>query len=90
MNLIPENLSYEEAEEYVKTLNVKDLTGEQRLIISCQLSDMKRQKIIDEIKKEHPDFTKKQVILEVIRRCYGEKLAEEVAASESWKNRSQD
>ena len=69
MNLIPENLSYEEAEEYVKTLNVKDLTGEQRFLISCQLSDMKRQKLIDDIKKEHPDFTKKQVILEVIRRC---------------------
>ena len=89
MNLIPENLSYEEAEEYVKTLNVKDLTNSQRFEITCQLSDMKRQEIIDGIKKEHPDFTKKQVVLEVIRVCYGEKLAEEVAASKSWKERAQ-
>jgi hypothetical protein len=87
MNLIPENLSLEEAEEYVKTL--KNLTGEQRFQITCELSDMKRQGIINDIKKEHPDFTEKQVILEVIRRCYGEKLAEEVAASKSWKERTQ-
>jgi hypothetical protein len=89
MNLIPENLSYEEAEEYVKTLNLKDLTNSQRFEITCRLSDMKRQEIIDDIKKEHPDFTKKYVILEVIRRCYGEKLAEEVAASKSWKESKQ-
>jgi hypothetical protein len=89
MNLIPENLSLEEAEEYVKTLNLKDLTNSQRFEITCRLSDMKRQEIIDDIKKEHPDFTKKYVILEVIRRCYGEKLAEEVAASKSWKESKQ-
>jgi hypothetical protein len=89
MNLIPENLSYEEAEEYVKTLNVKDLTGEQRFMISCQLSDMKRQEIIDGIKKEHPDFTKKQVILEVIRVCYGEELAQKVTTWKSWKESKQ-
>jgi len=82
MNLIPENPSLEEAEDYVKTL--KDLTGEQRFEITCQLSDMKRQRIIDDIKKGHPDFTEKQVKIEVIRRCYGEKLAEEVAAAKGW------
>jgi hypothetical protein len=85
MNLIPENLSYEEAEEYVKTLNAKDLTGEQRLEITFQLSDMKRQRIIDDVKKEHPDFTEKQVKIETIRRCYGDKLADEVAAWKGWK-----
>ncbi len=83
MNPIPENLSLEEAEEYVKTL--KDLTGEQRFGITCQLSDMKRQKIIDDIKKEHPDFTEKQVKIETIRRCYGDKLADEVTAAKGWK-----
>jgi hypothetical protein len=83
MNLIPENLSLEEAEEYVKTL--KNLTGEQRFEITCQLSDMKRQKIFDDIKKEHPDFTKQQLLIEIIRRCYGEKLAQEVAAAKGWK-----
>ncbi len=85
MNLIPENLSYEEAEEYVKTLNVKDFTNSQRFEITCQLSGMKRQKIIDDIKKEHPDFTKKQVILEVIRVCYGEGLAQKVTTWKGWK-----
>lgn len=84
MNLIPENLSFEEAEEYVKTL--KNLTGEQRFEITCQLSDMKRQKLIDDIKKEHPEFAEKQVKLEVIRRCYGEELAQKVSASKSWNN----
>ena len=83
MNPIPENLSLEEAEEYVETL--KDLTGEQRFEITCQLSDMKRQKIIDDIKKEHPEFTEKQVKIETIRRCYGDKLADEVATAKGWK-----
>jgi hypothetical protein len=83
MNLIPENLSLEEAEEYVKTL--KDLTGEQRFEITCQLSDMKRQKIIDGIKKEHPEFTKQQLQIETIRRCYDDKLADEVATAKGWK-----
>ena len=83
MDLIPENLSLEEAEDYVKTL--KDLTGEQRLEITFKLSDMKRQRIIDEIKKEHPDFTKQQLQIETIRRCYGDKLADEVATAKGWK-----
>lgn len=83
MNLIPENLSFEEAKEYVKTL--KNLTGEQRLEITCQLSDMKRQRIIDDIKKEHPEFTKQQLLIEIIRRYYGEKLAQEVATAKGWK-----
>jgi hypothetical protein len=83
MNLIPENLNLEEAEEYVKTL--KDLTGEQRFEITCQLSDIKRKGIIDDIKKEHPEFTEQQVKIETIRRCYGDKLADEVAAAKGWK-----
>jgi len=82
MNLIPENLSLEEAEEYVKTL--KNLTGEQRFEITCQLSDMKRLGIIDDIKKEHPEFIEKQVKIKVIRRCYGEELAQKVAAWKGW------
>lgn len=83
MNLIPDNLSLEEAEEYVKTL--KNLTDEQRFEITCQLSDMKRQGIINDIKKEHPEFIEKQVKIETIRRCYGDKLADEVAAWKGWK-----
>jgi hypothetical protein len=83
MSLIPDNLSLEDAEKYVNTL--KNLTCEQRFEITCQLSDMKRQRIIDEIKKEHPEFTENQVKIETIRRCYGEKLSQEVAAAKGWK-----
>jgi hypothetical protein len=83
MKLIPDNISIEEMEKQFEAL--QNLTGEQRFEITCQLSDMKRQRIIDDIKKEHPDFTEKQVKIEVIRRCYGEKLAQEVAAWKGWK-----
>ena len=37
------------------------------------------------IKKEHPAFTEKQVKIETIRRCYGDNLANEVAAWKGWK-----
>jgi hypothetical protein len=82
MKLIPDNISIEEMQKQFETL--KNLTGEQRFEITCQLSDMKRQRIIGDIKKEHPDFTEKQVKIEVIRRCYGDDLAQKVAASKGW------
>lgn len=83
MKLIPDNISIEEIQKQFETL--KNLTGEQRLQIAFELSDKKRQKLIDDIKKKHPEFTEKQVMLEVIRRCYGEELAQKVAASKGWK-----
>ena len=83
MNLIPDNLSFEEAEEYVKSLN--NLTAEQRFEITCQLSDMKRQRIINDIKNERPEFTKQQLLIETIRRCCGENLALEFATAKGWK-----
>jgi len=83
MNLIPDNANIEEMQKQFETL--QNLTGEQRLQIAFDLSDKKRQKLIDDIKKEHPEFTKQQLILEIIRRCYGEKLAQEVATAKGWK-----
>jgi hypothetical protein len=53
--------------------------------IAFDLSDKARQKLIDDIKKQHPEFTRRQVILEVIRRCYGEELSRKVAAAKGWK-----
>jgi hypothetical protein len=83
MNLIPDNATIEEMQKQFETL--QNLTGEQRLQIAFELSDKKRQKIVDDIKKEHPEFTKQQLRIETIRRCYGDKLADEVAAAKGWK-----
>ncbi len=83
MNLIPKDTTIDALQKQFETL--KNLTGEQRLQIAFELSDKKRQKIIDDIKKEHPEFTKQQLTIETIRRCYGDKLADEVAAAKGWK-----
>jgi len=64
---------------------LRSLTGEQRAQIAFELSDKARQELIADIKNQHPDFTEQQVKLEVIRRCYGEKLAQEVTAAKGWK-----
>jgi hypothetical protein len=64
---------------------IRSLTGEQRALIAFELSDKARQELITDIKMQHPAFTKRQVILEVIRRCYGEELAQKVAAAKGWK-----
>jgi hypothetical protein len=64
---------------------IRSLTGEQQALIAFELSDKARQELIADIKKQHPDFTEQQVKLEIIRRCYGEKLAQEVAAAKGWK-----
>jgi sorbitol-specific phosphotransferase system component IIBC len=64
---------------------IRSLTGEQRALIAFEMSDKARQELIDDIKKQHPEFTKQQLIIEIIRRCYGEKLAQEVAAAKGWK-----
>ena len=64
---------------------LRSLTGEQRAQIAFELSDKARQELIADIKKQNPDFTEQQVKLEVIRRCYGEKLAQEIAAAKGWK-----
>ena len=74
-------------EAYKKHIEyLRGLTPAQRAEISFRLSDKARQELIDDIKKRHPEFTKQQLIIEIIRRCYGEKLAQEVAAAKGWKN----
>jgi hypothetical protein len=83
MNFIPEDTSIEAARKQFEIL--QNMTGEQRALIAFELSDKARQELIADIKKQHPEFTKRQVKLEVIRRCYGEKLAQEVAAAKGWK-----
>jgi len=62
------------------------MTGEQRAMISFELSDKARQILIEDIKKQHPEFTSQQVMNEVIRRCYGEELFREIAVAKGWKN----
>jgi len=75
-----------ESKVHVKHIEyLRSLTGEQRLEIAFELSDKARQEIIADIEKQHPEFTRRQVINEVIRRCYGEKLFQEIAAAKGWK-----
>jgi hypothetical protein len=83
MNLIPDNANIDEMRKQFEIL--QNMTGEQRAEISFELSDKARQELIDDIKKQHPEFTKQQLIIEIIRRCYGEKLAQEVVAAKGWK-----
>lgn len=64
---------------------LRSLTGEQRLQIAFELSDKARQELIADIKKKHPEFKNRQIINEVIRRCYGEELFREIAAAKGWK-----
>ncbi|MCJ7674834.1 MAG: hypothetical protein MUO33_06735 [Sedimentisphaerales bacterium] len=83
MNWIPADTTIETARKQFEIF--QNMTGEQRMEIAFELSDKARQELIADIKKENPDFTEQQVKLEIIGRCYGEKLAQEVAAAKGWK-----
>jgi hypothetical protein len=83
MNLIPKDTTIDALRKQFEIL--QNMTGEQRLEIAFELSEKVRQELIADIKKQNPDFTEQQVKLEVIRRCYGEKLAQEIAAAKGWK-----
>ncbi len=83
MNLIPNDTTIDALRKQFEILERIGIEG--RAEMTFQLSDEARQKLIDDIKKQHPEFTKQQLILEIIRRCYGEKLAQEVAAAKGWK-----
>ena len=69
-------------EEYFE--NLRNMTGEQRLELAFELSNKARQELIADIKRQHPDFTQRQVMNEVLRRCYGEELFREIAAAKGW------
>jgi hypothetical protein len=83
MDYIPSDTTLDAHKKQIEIL--QKMSPEKRALISFELSDNIRQNAIAGIKKQHPDFTEQQVKLEVIRRCYGEKLAQEVAAAKGWK-----
>ena len=83
MNLIPKDTTIDALQKQFKILERIGIEG--RAEMTFELSDKARQELIDNIKKQHPEITKQQLILEIIRRCYGDKLANEVAAAKGWK-----
>jgi hypothetical protein len=83
MNLIPADTTIDAMRKQFEIL--QNMTGEQRLQMAFELSDKARQELIAGIKKQNPEFTNRQVINEVIRKCYGEKIFREIAAAKGWK-----
>ena len=83
MNLIPSDTTIDALRKQFEILERIGIEG--RAKMTFELSDKARQKLIDDIKKQHPEFTKQQLIIEIIRRCYGEELAQKVAAWKDWK-----
>jgi hypothetical protein len=84
MNAIPADTTIKAARKQFEIM--RKMTGEQRMEIAFELSDKARQELIADIEKQHPEFTKRQVINEVIRICYDEELFREIAASKGWKD----
>ncbi len=83
MNLIPKDTTVEALRKQFEILKRIGIEG--RAKMTFELSDKARQELIANIKKQHPEFTKQQIKLEVIRRCYGEELSRKVAAAKGWK-----
>ena len=82
MNLIPADTTIDALRKQFEILERIGIEG--RAEMTFEMSDKARQELIDDIKKQHPEFTRRQVINEVIRRCYGEKLFREIAAAKGW------
>ena len=82
MDYIPPDTSLEAHRKQIEIL--RKIPPERRSLISFELSDNVRQNAIAGIKKQHPEFTKQQLIIEIIRRCYGEELSQKVAAAKGW------
>jgi hypothetical protein len=83
MNLIPNDTTIDALQRQFEILERIGIEG--RAEMTFELSDKARQELIADIKKQHPEFTKQQVIIETIRRCYGEELSQKVAAAKGWK-----
>jgi len=83
MNVIPADTTIDAMRKQFEIL--QNMTGEQRIEIAFELSDKARQELIADIKKQNPEFTNRQVINEVIRKCYGEELFREITAAKGWK-----
>ena len=83
MNTVPADTTLEAVRKQFEIL--RKMTGEQRMEIAFELSDKARQELFADIEKQHPEFTRRQVINEVIRICYGEELFREIATAKGWK-----
>ncbi len=83
MNTIPADTTLEAVRKQFEIL--RKMTGEQRMEIAFELSDKARQELFADIEKQHPEFTRRQVINEAIRICYGEEPFREIAAAKGWK-----
>jgi hypothetical protein len=83
MNYIPSDTTIDALQKQFEILERIGIEG--RAEMTFQLSDKARQELIADIKNQHPEFTEQQLKKEIIRRCYGEKLAEEVATAKGWK-----
>lgn len=57
-------------EEYGRFLVHTFMTNNQSLLMGCQLSDIDRSIRKQQIEREHPDWTERQVIHELIRQAF--------------------
>jgi hypothetical protein len=83
MKLIPDDTTIDALRKQFEILERIGIEG--RAEMTFEMSDKARQELINDIKKQHSEFTNRQVMNEVIRRCYGEKLFQEIAAAKGWK-----
>ncbi|MGD0078611.1 MAG: hypothetical protein ABSB91_08320 [Sedimentisphaerales bacterium] len=83
MNLIPKDTTLGALRKQFEILELIGIEGRAEMMF--ELSDKARQKLIADIKKQHPEFTKQQTKKEIIRRCYGKELAQKVADAKGWK-----
>jgi hypothetical protein len=83
MDALPADTTIDAARKQFEIL--RKMSSQKRALISFELSDNVRQIAIAGIKKLHPDFTRRQLINEIIRRCYGEELFREIAAAKGCK-----
>jgi hypothetical protein len=83
MNLIPADTSPDAHRKQIEIL--RKLSPEQLALISLELSDNVRQIVIAGIKKQHPDFTDKQIRRELLRRMVGDELFQKIVAERGLK-----
>lgn len=83
MNPIPADTTIDALRKQFEILERIGIEG--RAEMAFELSDKARQELIDDIKKQHPEFAQQQLIIEIIRRCYGEELSQKVATAKGWK-----
>ena len=80
---IPEGMTLEEAAQDFDI--IRNMSPGEMAMLAFELTDKARQVLINDIRKQHPEFTRRQVMGEVIRKRYGEELYREIAAAKGWK-----